>query len=519
MPAPGLSPLARGNLPSLFDQTCRHGPIPACAGQPRHARRCHPTTGAYPRLRGATIDTGLIELLRQGLSPLARGNHGTAIWLCWSKGPIPACAGQPGRRRWCQSAAGAYPRLRGATPLAPALIRCESGLSPLARGNLLTINRNYSPTRAYPRLRGATFSKALAVAWIAGLSPLARGNHMDGANGSTTFGPIPACAGQPSPHSHQAPSWRAYPRLRGATWVASCVPVCSGGLSPLARGNQASGRLSARFRGPIPACAGQPAAFTSAPCPPRAYPRLRGATPYRRHTKRVSLGLSPLARGNLGRVRKWRYRGGPIPACAGQPSACVGMTRTWWAYPRLRGATGSAGLRTSRMGGLSPLARGNRSCSHLALLFVRPIPACAGQPGSYHVSFWQMWAYPRLRGATAIPHPPTTCSMGLSPLEQPSGWFLKCLGPIPACAGQPWRRCGQTWPTGAYPRLRGATMPVFVAAIGGMGLSPLARGNPRRVPGKAAPVGPIPACAGQPVPGRNYACCQGAYPRLRGATH
>ena len=51
-----------------------------------------------------------------------------------------------------------------------------------------------------------------------------------------------------------------------------------------------------------------------------------------------------------------------------------------------------------------------------------------------------------------------------------------------------------------------------------VGLSPLARGNPKPVPVQWDTVGPIPARAGEPRPGEFGFTHSGAYPRSRGGT-
>ena len=70
----------------------------------------------------------------------------------------------------------------------------------------------------------------------------------------------------------------------------------------------------------------------------------------------------------------------------------------------------------------------------------------------------------------------------------------------------------------AYPRSHGATRKSGQVELIGKGLSPLARGNQRRMGGVNWPVGPIPARTGQPrwlIDGKR---ASGAYPRSHGAT-
>ena len=71
--------------------------------------------------------------------------------------------------------------------------------------------------RAYPRSRGATATELGVTFPATGLSPLARGNLVVAVETTYRPGPIPARAGQPAPISPQWWRTRAYPRSRGAT--------------------------------------------------------------------------------------------------------------------------------------------------------------------------------------------------------------------------------------------------------------------------------------------------------------
>ncbi len=173
------------------------------------------------------------------------------------------------------------------------------------------------------------------------------------------------------------------------------------------------------------------------------------------------MGLSPLARGNQG---NWRASPGqmrPIPARAGQPPPRCRWCRARWAYPRSRGATLQCHSLTTRLQGLSPLARGNLLQFALELRHLGPIPARAGQPLHPARGRCSAWAYPRSRGATAAAPMSGCCNRGLSPLargnlSQISG-RVGAVRPIPARAGQP--ASPRRWPgrCRAYPRSRGAT--------------------------------------------------------------
>ena len=233
----GLSPLARGNRSPALHRRGAGGPIPARAGQPVSRRRLLISPRAYPRSRGATCGADTQDNRIEGLSPLARGNHRSAHRGQPSLGPIPARAGQPFFGRQQRGRFGAYPRSRGATTDAQNRRLWAMGLSPLARGNLdryEALDRNTGPIPAragqpasararnpsrwaYPRSRGATVSSLDKAIQAQGLSPLARGNRMTLLVTEPITGPIPARAGQPFRGCQGALRPAAYPRSRGAT--------------------------------------------------------------------------------------------------------------------------------------------------------------------------------------------------------------------------------------------------------------------------------------------------------------
>ena len=153
--------------------------------------------------------------------------------------------------------------------------------------------------RAYPRVCGATptIVHMLASSW--GLSPRVRGNRKLRRKGVAPVGPIPACAGQPKNKPDEEFVVWAYPRVCGATGHRGLTLFQLPGLSPRVRGNRNSQNLSGMIFGPIPACAGQPSCATSSPLKAGAYPRVCGATDPEAAGAVDCLGLSPRVRGNL----------------------------------------------------------------------------------------------------------------------------------------------------------------------------------------------------------------------------
>ena len=166
-----------------------------------------------------------------------------------------------------------------------------------------------------------------------------RGNRRHHQGRRTRLGPIPACAGQPQQIAERLCRCGAYPRVCGATSTAWRVTSKWKGLSPRVRGNPAALSSCAKSWGPIPACAGQPLSAEALVGRAGAYPRVCGATAISFQGNLRSMGLSPRVRGNQGRQDLSPDRQWPIPACAGQPSMTRWSASRTGAYPRVCGAT------------------------------------------------------------------------------------------------------------------------------------------------------------------------------------
>ena len=158
----------------------------------------------------------------------------------------------------------------------------------------------------------------------------------------------------------------------------------------------------------------------------------------------ICWGLSPRVRGNRYHAQRGWLQNGSIPACAGEPLSNLDPDETERVYPRVCGGTDIALMARAAYSGLSPRVRGNR------------IVAIVARGGS---------------------------------------------GSIPACAGEPCSRtCGDRT-SRVYPRVCGGTISSLVWRVPEWGLSPRVRGNPDVVDAAVAPVGSIPACAGEPACG------------------
>ena len=113
--AAGLSPRVRGNLDVERIAIIGRRPIPACAGQPGKRKLARRDGAAYPRVCGATQNASVKYGAACGLSPRVRGNLGKSRIDNARDRPIPACAGQPTIFFIEGELRGAYPRVCGAT--------------------------------------------------------------------------------------------------------------------------------------------------------------------------------------------------------------------------------------------------------------------------------------------------------------------------------------------------------------------------------------------------------------------
>ena len=198
----------------------------------------------------------------------------------------------------------------------------------------------------------------MAVA-AAGLSPHARGNRVPGRARGSGLGSIPARAGQPCLPVPRTPGPGVYPRTRGATVDTDTPPTGQAGLSPHARGNHSQRGERVRLSRSIPARAGQPYHQPRQVDFLGVYPRTRGATLRLGPDPGTRPGLSPHARGNLGRYVVGGPQEGSIPARAGQPRVARRRGNCVRVYPRTRGATITVNDLNEEPAGLSPHARGN----------------------------------------------------------------------------------------------------------------------------------------------------------------
>ena len=290
--------------------------------------------------------------------------------------------------------------------------------------------------------------------------------------------------------------------MAGETVFPSGFRPVSADLSSRRRGNLSLRHFLLEIDGPIPAQAGEPS-------PMRASSRTSGAYP------RAGGGTHANAAIKVGRM-------GPIPAQAGEPLAPVARRVHARAYPRAGGGTASTRSPTLRSSGLSPRRRGNHAGRHLEAAHHGPIPAQAGEPISAMADAGTPRAYPRAGGGTDIGHGGCGHTEGLSPRRRGNHECrlgrLVDHGPIPAQAGEPSTSTRTSAGARAYPRAGGGTGEIGDLVRCPEGLSPRRRGNPVGGLAELAPLGPIPAQAGEPRSRRCRPRESRAYPRAGGGT-
>ena len=193
---PGLSPRVRGNRSDAAFVQLRARSIPACAGEPVRRKARHRTIAVYPRVCGGTVAETQTRGAVHGLSPRVRGNPRLHSQVYARRRSIPACAGEPS-----------------------------------------TMPRPMSSLRVYPRVCGGTPSRRAGPLPLHGLSPRVRGNRRRNADPPSSPRSIPACAGEPSRVRGYLRLTRVYPRVCGGTTSPSKRTLSSHGLSPRVRGN------------------------------------------------------------------------------------------------------------------------------------------------------------------------------------------------------------------------------------------------------------------------------------------
>ena len=355
----GLSPRRRGNPIVVSDVLRYFGSIPAQAGNPVQWRPGPIALGSIPAQAGEPATSGYPLIRPWGLSPRRRGTR-------------------PRVRHW-RIGLGLSPRRRGNLEYTP-LRKENHGSIPAQAGEPSESPLSSVVGRVYPRAGGGTHASCSFTHAYQGLSPRRRGNRCIGIPMDSRWGSIPAQAGEPVASIKIGPLRKVYPRAGGGTLANEKGEEKEGGLSPRRRGNPRNGFHRKSTFGSIPAQAGEPPTEVcdgGGGVYPRAGGGTHGFSTQRNHVR----GLSPRRRGNPIRPPSLPVSCGSIPAQAGEPKKSPRLRITAWVYPRAGGGTFPIHLQQKPIRGLSPRRRGNLRPNENQHRKQGSIPAQAGEPG------------------------------------------------------------------------------------------------------------------------------------------
>ena len=231
--------------------------IPAHAGKTVGLLIRQASEQAHPRSRGENQDENVINLSKQGSSPLTRGKPCLVRRRCQLRRLIPAHAGKTRYRTCRRQPSGAHPRSRGENTAARGDKIAGAGSSPLTRGKLQDAVAKAVTDRLIPAHAGKTQSPARAGTrcWA---HPRSRGeNAAPREERDALAGLIPAHAGKTLPVPGKRRRRRAHPRSRGENASCARKETPPPGSSPLTRGKLLTRQLSVSLRRLIPAHAGK----------------------------------------------------------------------------------------------------------------------------------------------------------------------------------------------------------------------------------------------------------------------
>ena len=170
--------------------------------------------------------------------------------------------------------------------------------------------------------------------------------------------------------------------------------------------------------------------------------------------------------------------------------------------------------------GPSPRVRGSPYDGGGSTWDMRSIPACAGEPSPPSKVMTRYSVHPRVCGGAMLPYWPSIAMLGPSPRVRgsPSVVVVNAIAKrsIPACAGEPSGKYIYRVTVTVHPRVCGGAAGNPIAGPGWGGPSPRVRGSHRQQRHDRAAVGSIPACAGEPKPGRRGLRCAQVHPRVCG---
>ena len=234
------------------------------------------------------------------------------------------------------------------------------------------------------------------------------------------------------------------------------------------------------------------------------HPRRRGEHSLELYMTCRDIGSSPQARGTPFERVTDLLRTRFIPAGAGNTSRNSVVQSSETVHPRRRGEHWRSARRRSAPLGSSPQARGTLPVSHTSRLFVRFIPAGAGNTRPSQCQCRRRPVHPRRRGEHRDDFTASACVAGSSPQARGTHGREAVGTPvqrfIPAGAGNTVMSTRTMHKNSVHPRRRGEHMIPQIENSRELGSSPQARGTLNSFRDKLASKRFIPAGAGNTRP-------------------
>ena len=310
---------------------------------------------------------------------------------------------------------------------------------PALAGNTAVISMAATHPTDHPRSRGEYRAARVGAGPGIGSSPLSRGIRIPTHRGGSTFGIIPALAGNTVVEVQPADHHTDHPRSRGEYWVWRCCLAREDGSSPLSRGIHPTLVPPAARHRIIPALAGNTSMCSSIRAQVSDHPRSRGEYADKPGRVGEAAGSSPLSRGILGHKNIEGRLQRIIPALAGNTLTSRGESEKPPDHPRSRGEYPDSCRSSFILVGSSPLSRGILEVIRCWTPIGRIIPALAGNTYPLYTHPARHTDHPRSRGEYHPVAPPPKKHSGSSPLSRGipigAGQPRPCKGIIPALAG------------------------------------------------------------------------------------
>ena len=192
-------------------------------------------------------------------------------------------------------------------------------------------------------------------------------------------------------------------------------------------------------------------------------------------------GSSPRVRGTAGDTVPPRGAIRFIPACAGNRRSIRARRYRQAVHPRVCGEQSPGSRICWRMGGSSPRVRGTVEAPDQTLVVFRFIPACAGNRIHNLDSVWILSVHPRVCGEQDTYFHGTVCEYGSSPRVRGTVLIFRAdwiyVRFIPACAGNSFHACSSVSPKAVHPRVCGEQGVFDCITVYSCGSSPRVRGT------------------------------------------